>query len=252
MSHAPVVPGAIAGSAAGRAKPSLAHASRTRERLLAAAAEVFATRGYRGATMREIADRARANLASAHYHFGSKENLYLEVSSRQFEEIERRLGEDAHLPAQRDGKRERAALERMLERRVYALLALLLDPSNRHGALVQRELSDPSEALRLVVTRFVEPLRTEMNRLVAALAPGLSREQIDRCTRSIVAQIYFYVSHRAVLLQLMARQSYPRGFARSIAEHICRFSLGGIGAVSAAAAQRHEVRGRARRRRGLQ
>ena len=54
-------------------------ARQTRDRLIEAAAGVFAERGYRGATMREIAERAGANLAAAHYHFGSKLDLYRDV-----------------------------------------------------------------------------------------------------------------------------------------------------------------------------
>jgi len=51
----------------------------TRWRLLQAATEVFAEVGYRAATTREIARRAGVNLASIHYHFGDKAELYREV-----------------------------------------------------------------------------------------------------------------------------------------------------------------------------
>lgn len=51
----------------------------TRWRLLQAATEVFAEVGYRAATTREISRRAGVNLASIHYHFGDKAELYREV-----------------------------------------------------------------------------------------------------------------------------------------------------------------------------
>src|SRR4030067_328112 len=59
---------------------------RTRERLLDAAGEVFAERGDRRATVREICRRANVNIASVSYYFKSKEDLYadvLEFASRQ-------------------------------------------------------------------------------------------------------------------------------------------------------------------------
>jgi AcrR family transcriptional regulator len=207
----------------------------TRERLLTAAGSVFAARGYRGATMREIAERADANLASAHYHFGSKEELYLEVARRQYEEIEARLavatgGMEDGAPVARE------VLERRLALRVRAMLELLLETPGHHGLLMQRELCDPSEALPVIVKRFIEPLRREMDALVHALEPHLSRPNVERCTRSIVGQIYFYVTHRPALLLMLERDRYPRGFEDSIAEHVTRFSLGGIAAVAAAAA----------------
>ena len=51
----------------------------TRWRLLQAATEVFAEVGYHAATTREISRRAAANLASIHYYFGDKAELYREV-----------------------------------------------------------------------------------------------------------------------------------------------------------------------------
>src|SRR4051812_37372769 len=52
----------------------------TRARLIAAALEVFGHKGFDGASTREIADAAGANLAAIVYHFGSKEALYHAVA----------------------------------------------------------------------------------------------------------------------------------------------------------------------------
>jgi AcrR family transcriptional regulator len=105
---------------------SSGHGEGTRARLLDAAGEVFAARGFRGATMREIAERARANLASAHYHFGSKEELYLAVASRTFEMMEQRLaaeGANRELSA----TTSRAALEQELTLRVRTMFEILIE-----------------------------------------------------------------------------------------------------------------------------
>lgn len=54
-------------------------ADRTRQRLLDAALEVFAAKGYAGARVQEIADRAGVNKQLINYYFDSKEGLYREL-----------------------------------------------------------------------------------------------------------------------------------------------------------------------------
>lgn len=60
-------------------KPAPAVAPTSRERLLAAAAEEFAARGFDGAKVDRIAARARLNKALLYYYFRSKAALYREV-----------------------------------------------------------------------------------------------------------------------------------------------------------------------------
>lgn len=52
---------------------------RNRALILAAAEEVFATQGYRGATTAAIAKKAGLPKANVHYYFGTKEALYRAV-----------------------------------------------------------------------------------------------------------------------------------------------------------------------------
>src|SRR5258708_19580694 len=51
----------------------------TRERVLRSAAQLFADRGFKKVTIREICRTARANVAAVNYHFGDKFGLYREV-----------------------------------------------------------------------------------------------------------------------------------------------------------------------------
>ena len=53
--------------------------SDTEMRVLEAAGEVFADLGYRAATVRQICEKAGANIAAVNYYFGDKEGLYLAV-----------------------------------------------------------------------------------------------------------------------------------------------------------------------------
>ncbi|GGP96073.1 TetR/AcrR family transcriptional regulator [Streptomyces roseolilacinus] len=77
------------GTEAGAARPGRGGAARdragggsTRERLLVAASELFAERGYERATVRDIAARAGVNQALLFRHFGSKRALFGEAVAR--------------------------------------------------------------------------------------------------------------------------------------------------------------------------
>jgi TetR/AcrR family transcriptional regulator len=59
----------------------------TREKIKSAATEVFIEKGYDGARMQEIADRAGANKAMIHYYFQSKENLFESILRETFEDL---------------------------------------------------------------------------------------------------------------------------------------------------------------------
>src|SRR5262245_33999462 len=67
-----------------RTRPSRAAAGQTRDRLLSAAREEFAARGFDGAKVDRIAKRARINKAMVYYHFPSKAALYLAILREQF------------------------------------------------------------------------------------------------------------------------------------------------------------------------
>jgi len=64
-----------------------AGATAAEERILAAATEEFASKGFFGARTQAIADVAGLNKAMLHYYYRSKENLYSQVIKKAFQRI---------------------------------------------------------------------------------------------------------------------------------------------------------------------
>jgi AcrR family transcriptional regulator len=62
---------------------------RRREGLLAAAARVFAARGYHRTSMRDLARASRMSLAGMYYYVAGKEDLLFEIQKGSFERVRR-------------------------------------------------------------------------------------------------------------------------------------------------------------------
>ena len=217
----------------------------TPARLLDAAVELFAARGFHGTSIRDIAERAGANVAAGHYHYGSKEGLYLEVLRAQFalvRDLLERRGATRSVPAlRRTSRREATAL---LEARITTMLEMLLGPPPAaHGALMLREMCDPTDAMPMIVAEFIAPQTLEMEQIVARLLPPkIGRELVSQIVYSIIGQVLFYRFTMPMMLLMKRQTKYPRGFARTTARHIARFSLHAIDGLAA----EHRSRTRAR------
>jgi AcrR family transcriptional regulator len=76
------------------------------ERILFAATEEFAAKGFFGARTQAVADAAGVNKAMLHYYFQSKENLYSEVIKAAFARILRDVSQAWMNPGDLEGRLE--------------------------------------------------------------------------------------------------------------------------------------------------
>jgi AcrR family transcriptional regulator len=207
----------------------------TKSRLLTAAAELFAARGFHGTKVRDIAARAGVNVAAGHYHFGSKKNLYLEVLRELFARIRHEI--EATGAALAPGALQRATIDellRLLRARLGVMVRMIVGQEpNLHSQLMMREMADPSEALPVIVQEFIAPLVREMREIIARLRPELDARQVERVTFSIAGQVHFYRFMMPVLLPMLDLKAYSKPFLRQIEDHILDFSLGGMEKLAA-------------------
>lgn len=80
-------------------KPVSRRRTETRARLLTAAAEVFAERGFHGASVEDICERAGFTRGAFYSNFTSKDELVLELSARHTARVVARIHEAAARPA---------------------------------------------------------------------------------------------------------------------------------------------------------
>jgi AcrR family transcriptional regulator len=126
-----------------------------RERLLEAAASVFAERGYEAARIEQIAEAADVSAGLLYRHFAGKRELYAELVHRADKELLRHLAEAA-APGPPSGRR--------LELGLDAVLAFVEGHRNLWRMLM-REVVDPE----------IAELREESHRQAVAVVAELIR-----------------------------------------------------------------------------
>lgn len=192
----------------------------TRMRLLQAGGEIFAHYGFRGATVRRIARKANANVASVNYYFASKEGLYLAVLEHTFATAKSKYPPD-------QGLGENADAEERLRAFIGSMLRRVLDTGRPawHGRLMIREIADPSPVLDRVVEEAVRPMYDRLAEIVGELlGPGVDEQAIRLGAMSVMGQCLFYHHAGSVISRLNRRELDAAGI-KAIADHITAFSL---------------------------
>jgi len=198
----------------------------TRQRLLAAASEVFAEKGFWETTHAEICAKAQANTAAVNYHFGSKENLYVESWKYSFEK-----SVEAHPPE--GGVAPDAPVRERLHGRILAFMQRIADPQNHEIEIMHKEMANPTGLLTEALPHAIEPMRQGMRAIVQELlGEGASEQQVAFCAMSLVGQCFGPMLH---LRQARMAPGTPRPAGPSfqfgveeLADHVTQFSLAGI------------------------
>jgi TetR/AcrR family transcriptional regulator, regulator of cefoperazone and chloramphenicol sensitivity len=218
-------------------------AVRTKKSLLAAAGEVFAEKGYRDATIAEICEQAKANVAAVNYHFGDKETLYIEAWRHSFS-----CSLKTHPPD--GGVSEDARPEERLRGQVEALLHRMADKNNKEFLIVHRELANPTGLLEEVMRRDLRPLRDKMETVIRELlGPATSDMQARFCAIGVVSQcISPILISRMKKMRPKDKDDSPRiDDIDSYANHVVKFSLAGIAAIREEAKEKRRNPGSKRR-----
>lgn len=143
--------------------------SRRRAEIVAISAQLFAERGYRGTTIRDIAERADILSGSLYHHFESKESIIDEIIrvywTDLFEQYERVLSTESSGSAQ-----------------IGEMVVLSIRMLERHGPAIRILLNDypyVAEALPYIeeLMAVIEHVWTDM--LAAGIERGDLRSDLD-------------------------------------------------------------------------
>lgn len=135
----------------------------TEERIYAAARQIFHEKGFDGARMQEIADRAGINKALLHYYFRNKDQLFEKVFQAAIAEV---------FPKVLSSLTAEAPLRERVEKFVAAYIDTLKANPFVPG-FVLHELSKNPERVQTFIPSLVKPvLQTLTKDIQAAMADG--------------------------------------------------------------------------------
>jgi AcrR family transcriptional regulator len=194
-----------------------------RDRIVDAAGELFAQRGFEATTVRDICQAADANVAAVNYYFGDKQRLYVEAVVR----AHRWRMERVKLPewtADTSPECKLADFILTFIRRVRS------GPGDTwHTRLIMREIGNPSAACAELVQSSIRP---QFEILISVLRELLPQETDDATLRltafSIVGQCLFYHFADPVIRNLLSSEEYAALESDMLAEHITQFSFQAI------------------------
>jgi TetR/AcrR family transcriptional regulator, regulator of cefoperazone and chloramphenicol sensitivity len=201
----------------------------TKERLLAAAREVFAARGPREATVRDICALARANVAAINYHFGGKEKLFMAVLAGY---VQRALD---RYPV-RMGLGPEAKPEERLRAFIRSLLYRLMgdgDPlEEKLGQLLTTELVDPSDHFDLVAERYLMPVHDELLDIVRLLLPGGPEQAVQLAAAGVTGHCLLFDQMKQLIRRMRPEMGLEALGVETVADFVYRFALAGIVSLS--------------------
>ena len=196
----------------------------TRERILLEAGPIFAEKGFRATTVREICEQAHVNVASINYYFGDKRQLYHQtvVLAREMrvEQVPEPNWDDTTDPQQK--------LLDFITLILRRLVAMQTEPWQVR--LLMREILEPTETCKHLVEEYFRPFFDTLcgivDDLVGHRLPEPTRNKIGF---SIIGQCLYYRFSAEMTRLLIEQQDYVDQYdLDNLAHHIHLFSIGGL------------------------
>jgi AcrR family transcriptional regulator len=196
----------------------------TRQRILGAAEELFAERGFAGASLRQVTAAAKVNLAAVNYHFGSKDNLIEEVFRRRLDELShRRLDRLAEV------NRGRApTLDAVLEAFIMPALELSLDRAG--GSVFMRVLArafaEHNSNLRKFLSDNYGHVLKEFAAAFARLLPHLDKDELYWRLDLAVGALTYAMADFGMIQRRSGETE--RQHREQMAKHLVHFTAAGL------------------------
>ena len=208
----------------------------TYQRLLEAAEEVFAEKGFKAASIRKICAKAGvANIAAVNYYFGDKERLYIEAVKY----AHRGCIQGEPFPA---WPVDMPAVDKLRDFIRIMVKRMVAPQAPASTQLMMREMAQPTKACTEIVRDYIQPIAEKLRDILAELVPNAPLRERTLIAFSIVGQCHFYRNHRAVAAILIGEEEFAKFDAELVTKHITAFTLNALGLAEKSASPAHSAR----------
>lgn len=200
-------------------------ADQTRRRVLSVARGEFAAKGFAGARVDEIAEKARINKQVIYYHFGNKDDLFRATLELCYEEIsQQNAAYAAKAPISPPTEAMRAFIEHMFDRvaRHSEVIDLIMDENRYKGRhLTNKELIGASD----------DPIIEHIGKVLqagersGAFVAGVDPAQLFL---DVISLCIYYFSHVFTVSAVMERDLGSPRAVRERRKHIVDLMLSAI------------------------
>lgn len=199
----------------------------TRDRILDEAEVLFARKGFHAVSVREITAAANCNLAAVNYHFGNKQNLYLEVFRSRWLPRASRVHTLFRKTLAANGTLTPTAVVQSLAQ-AFLEGPLTDTERKRHHQLISGELAQPTEAFELAADQVLQPLFNNLvDDLQSAMPYEIENEQLALNAFSILAMVLYFNLARPFISRFTG-YAFDDKFKARLVNHIVDFSLNGL------------------------
>jgi TetR/AcrR family transcriptional regulator, regulator of cefoperazone and chloramphenicol sensitivity len=197
----------------------------TKVRLIEAAGEEFAGKGFDATRIRTICDRAGANVAAVNYHFGDKEQLYVETVL-DAHRCGMELSADDAAVAAGPAEQLRCFIHHFLTR----VLAINRPEDWRHR-LMLREMLQPTSASDVLVRESIRPHFERLQQVMRQFCPEADERKLNALSFSVIGQCLHYRMARPVTERLIGPEAFHALDLDFLTDHITSFCLAALGCI---------------------
>ncbi len=201
-----------------------------RERIMAAAEELFSERGFSSTTVREITRKANCNLAAINYHFQGKDNLYVEVIKKNL-----RILRDVRIEGINKVLKENPESV-TLEQLLRAFAESFIEPFAEKGRgqrfmkIMIHEMLEPRLPKHTFAEEVAIPTMKAFGNALKKIYPDISEKDVFMNVISIIGQLMHTIHLNEIYKDEMHMQEKIPGM-KEMMENIVKFSAAGIRAT---------------------